>query len=126
MDGRRSSSRRPGCHGAPMALPHPGSRAGRREEPMLAANQRPIVALGVALALWTVTGCARRRTPVTGDLLATAHHPAGDQGFPAGSSAQAAGHNGDNPELDVEHPRVQTLVADYQTTMRPTLERALS
>ncbi|MBX3025418.1 transglycosylase SLT domain-containing protein [bacterium] len=27
--------------------------------------------------------------------------------------------------MDVEHPRVQTLMADYQTTMRPTLERAL-
>ena len=92
---------------------------------MFAANQRPIVALGVVLALWTVTGCASRRAPVAVDTLATAHHPAGDQGFPAGSSAQA-GHNGDNPDLDVEHPRVQTLVADYQTTMRPTLERALS
>ncbi|MFN8559910.1 MAG: lytic transglycosylase domain-containing protein, partial [Dehalococcoidia bacterium] len=29
------------------------------------------------------------------------------------------------PDLDVEHPRVQTLVADYQTTKRGTIERAL-
>ena len=93
---------------------------------MRAANQRPIVALGVVLALWSLTGCAtRRNTGAAGGTLAVAHPPAGDPGFPAAVSAQHAGHPGDGPDLDVEHPRVQTLVADYQTTMRPTLERAL-
>ena len=75
-----------------------------------------------------LAGCASRRTEPSGagDTLATAHPPAGDPGFPAAvSNAQNAGHPGDSPDLDVEHPRVQTLVADYQTTMRPTLERAL-
>jgi membrane-bound lytic murein transglycosylase D len=62
---------------------------------------------------------------VAGDTPAVTHPPAGDPGFPAGVSAQNAGHSGNVPDLDVEHPRVQTLVADYQTTMRPTLERAL-
>ena len=92
---------------------------------MRAASRRPIVALGVVLALWSLTGCATRRTGVAGDTPAVAHPPAGDPGFPAGVSAQNAGHSGNVPDLDVEHPRVQTLVADYQTTMRPTLERAL-
>ena len=97
---------------------------------MRAANRRPIVALGVLFALWALAGCSSSRRPGSlagaGDTLATAHPRAGDPGFPAAvSNAQNAGHTGDSPELDVEHPRVQTLVADYQTTMRPSLERAL-
>lgn len=93
---------------------------------MRAANRRPIVALGVLCALWALSGCSGSRRPDlsgTGDSPATAHRRAGDQGFPA--DAQTAGQAGDSPNLDVEHPRVQTLVVDYQTTMRPTLERAL-
>jgi membrane-bound lytic murein transglycosylase D len=92
---------------------------------MRAANQRPIVALGVLLALWALSGCSTSRRPPGGDTLATVPPSAGDPGFPAVSTAQPAGHPGDVPELDVEHPRVQTLMVGYQTTMRPTLERAL-
>lgn len=89
---------------------------------MRAANQRPIVALGVLLALWALSGCSAHRggSVPGGDSLATAPRGAAE---PAGVSDQQAGHTG--PELDIEHPRVQTLVANYQTTMRPTLERAL-
>lgn len=93
---------------------------------MRAANQRPIVALGVLCALWALSGCASSRRPDlsgAGDSLATTQRRAGDQGFPA--DARTAGQAGDTANLDVEHPRVQTLVVDYQTTMRPTLERAL-
>lgn len=93
---------------------------------MRAANQRPIVALGILAMLWALSGCSSSRgpalPPATGGTLATAHPGAGEPGFPA--DADAVAHD-DRPQLDVEHPRVQTLVAGYQTTMRPTLERAL-
>lgn len=94
---------------------------------MSAANQRPILALGILAMLWAVSGCSTSRVPApppaTGDLLATAQLGAGDPGSPAVPS-DALGQPG-GPQLDLEHPRVQTLVAGYQTTMRPTLERAL-
>jgi membrane-bound lytic murein transglycosylase D len=93
---------------------------------MRAANQRPIVALGILAMLWALSGCSSSRgpalPPATGDSLATAHPGAGEPSFPAESDPVGST---DRPQLDVEHPRVQTLVAGYQTTMRPTLERAL-
>src|SRR5215468_12033495 len=45
------------CLGATMALPHPGGRQCRREEPMRAANQRPTLALGPAILLVGLAGC---------------------------------------------------------------------
>ena len=90
---------------------------------MRAANQRPIVALGILAAVWALAGCSTSRKPadmaaLAGDTSATARRGAGDQ-----DPAANARHDG--PDLDVEHPRVQTLVAGYQTTNRRSLERAL-
>lgn len=93
---------------------------------MRAANQRPILALGIFVMLWALSGCSSSRQPVpppaTGGSLANAHIGAGK---PAEPIEPAVAGRPDDPRLDLEHPRVQTLVAGYQTTMRPTLERAL-
>ena len=89
---------------------------------MRAANQRPIVALGILATVWALTGCSTSRKPAdlaaqAGGTSATAQQRAGEPA-PAVVSKPV-------PELDVEHPRVQTLVADYQTTKRGTIQRAL-
>lgn len=93
---------------------------------MRAANQRPIVALGIILCLWAIAGCSASRRPVAPAVRAggtpgtvlpevAAAQPLADDLRP-GSTA---------PDLDIEHPRVQDLVEAYQGRMRPTLERAL-
>lgn len=89
---------------------------------MRAANQRPIVALGILATVWALAGCSTSRQPAdlaarAGGTSATAQPGAGEQA-PAVAARPV-------PELDVEHPRVQTLVADYQTTKRGSIERAL-
>jgi membrane-bound lytic murein transglycosylase D len=92
---------------------------------MRAANQRPILAIGILAAVGALAGCSASRQPAqlaaqAGGSPATVLPEAGEQ-----NPAVASGQSEHGPELDIEHPRVQTLVADYQTTKRRTLERAL-
>src|SRR5512147_73364 len=103
-----------------MALPHPGGRCSRREEPMLAANQRPILALGTLVALLGLVGCApavrpRVAMPPAPTAQASASHikPAerefpANPGPPAGPEAPAA--TAESEGFQSSHPRVQDFV----------------
>ncbi len=96
---------------------------------MRAANQRPIVALGVLLCVWAISGCASSRRPVqpvasAGGTPATVL-PEVAVGLELADDLTAVPPDATLPELDVEHPRVLDLVEAYQGRMRPTLERAL-
>ncbi len=92
---------------------------------MRAANQRPILALGVfCCALWAIAGCSTaKRSPYTirgADGLGTGPYHGSGERQPSPAVAVPAA-----PHLDIDHPRVQDLVEKYQTSMRPTMERAL-
>jgi membrane-bound lytic murein transglycosylase D len=95
---------------------------------MSAANQRPLVALGIILCMWAIAGCSTNRRPALNqrgaDGLGTAQSAAAGQVYPTEPDAAAEDHV-NAADLEVEHPRVQDLVAEYQTSRRGTIERAL-
>jgi membrane-bound lytic murein transglycosylase D len=102
---------------------------------MLAANQRPSQALGTALLLWGLAGCtaAGPRTvvnyPRPTDQASAQRVKPGEREFPVdqgpvartGVPAQAVS----DPEFSFSHPRVQTFVDQYQTSLRAYMQRAL-
>lgn len=89
------------------------------------AAKRPIPALAILVGLSALAGCSTaNRGPYTirgADGPATGHPPASAQHQATSTSATLAAA----PDLDIDHPRVQDLVVKYQTSMRPTMERAL-
>ena len=102
---------------------------------MLAANQRPILALGTLVVLLGLVGCAPAVRPrvatlpaPTGQASATHVTPA-EREFPAnpgpsaGPGAPAA--TAESEEFQSSHPKVQDFVDRYQTSMRPYMQRAL-
>jgi membrane-bound lytic murein transglycosylase D len=99
---------------------------------MCAANQRPILALGTALALLGLTGCtaAGRRG---GTSLPTTYRSAGVVGRgereypvePPVAPPEKAGAAVSDPEFASSHPSVQSFVAQYQTSLRSFMQRAL-
>lgn len=97
---------------------------------MFAANQRPLVALGIIASMWAIAGCASSRPAVSqrgADGRGIVHaHQAGRE-FPAEpiAAAPAVALPGTEADLEVEHPRVQDLVAEFQGRRRGTIERAL-
>ena len=97
---------------------------------MRAANQRPLVALGIIGCMWAIAGCSTQ--PVASqrgaDGPGAGHAPlASGREFPPEPApvAQAAALPGAEADLEVEHPRVQDLVVEYQTRRRLSIERAL-
>jgi len=102
---------------------------------MRAANQRPTLALGTAVLLLGLAACAPtgRRIAAPGPLpteQASATHAISRQ--PAAPAPQEPAADLDKPaldELDSEfvssHPRVQSFVGRYQTSMRGYMQRAL-
>jgi len=100
---------------------------------MSAVNQRPVVALWILVCvLVAISGCSTSsRQPQSvrgGDGRGTAQATApGDREFPTDRSAGQPATPELTPDTDlaVQHPRVQDLVIAYQTSMRPSIERAL-
>jgi len=98
---------------------------------MRAANQRPLVTLGLLISMWVISGCSttsRRPAPSQWGAvgLGAAQTATGGSEFPADAQpvAQAAGAP-DDSDLEVQHPRVQDLMIEYQTSRRVSIERAL-
>src|SRR5215470_8238997 len=119
MTRRCGRTQRLGSPGAPLASPHPGGRLSWREEPMFAANQRPITALGTALMLWGLAGCtaAGRHTvanyPAQAGPVLASSQPL-EREFPveqapaARTGEPALAHPGS--EFSSAHPQVQSFV----------------
>jgi len=99
---------------------------------MLAVNQRPILALGTVLLLVGLAGCAAtdrnggsypRPTDQTAAILHS--RQAGGQ-LPAGQgSRNPAGDAISDSEFSASHPRVQSFVGQYQTSLRAYMQQAL-
>ncbi|MGD9762569.1 MAG: transglycosylase SLT domain-containing protein [Candidatus Binatia bacterium] len=107
---------------------------------MRAANQRPIVAMGILFTILATAGCSTtsQRPSTTVQLVdgratglgaaanerealnaaVAAHAALPDLSTPPAVTAAV-------PDLDVSHPQVQNLMEQYQTSMRTSLERAL-
>src|SRR5262245_27439181 len=102
---------------------------------MRAANQRPTLALGTALLLLGLAGCSaagRHKVanyPAPTDQVQARKPSAVEREFPverapaAGQPAPAA----PRPDSDFSssHPRVQSFVGQYQTSMRTYMQLAL-
>lgn len=100
---------------------------------MRAAKQRPTLALGTAVLLVGLTGCAPTRRTVAGYPLpatqaSSVHAIPGEREFPidqfpAAKIEPATG--GPTPEFSTSHPRVRDFVDQYQTSLRGYMQRAL-
>src|SRR5262249_52481556 len=99
---------------------------------MLAANQRPILALGTVLLLVGLAGCTAadrngasypRPTDQTAAIL---HSRQAAGQLPAGQgSRNPAGDATSESEFSSSHPRVQSFVGQYQTSLRAYMQQAL-
>ena len=96
---------------------------------MRAANQRPILALGTAALLLGLAGCtAGRRTSPSTPRSATQAKIAAlntQRELPPIAGPIAQPGKPSDSEFSAEHPRVQSFVGQYQTSLRATMQRAL-
>ncbi len=99
---------------------------------MRAANQRPIMALGTAALLLGLAGCtAGRRTQpspprsVAQAKIAALNSQRALAAEPAPAPQPAKPPTLPDSEFSVEHPRVQSFLGRYQTSLRSTIQQAL-